>query len=483
MKLNKITISLLLALQVASSSALAIDQETIKAALAWAAAHNGGSVSVATPPPTPTPAQVVGVEEADQLEVANNAPSILENLGPSTSGSSQNTLNYATVVNIADYKGSTFFALMQGTVKPALDIYAKKGFQVIRGSQVEAALKKVDAKVSRNAISDAGSVELLKKISDQLYQSGRFYTLYDLPSAIVGGKDRYGLSTFYALVSGGGVAVKINDQNFAYNVNYGTGDVAQDEMTGRSFGEAPGRLALDASDAHYLQMLEKYVRTSGDRVQDFYQSLLEILTNNDTSNFSRISNEGQAVASDFIAVYVAEQDRHLMANLQSHHWDQALLEVTLLGAFHAGQDKVAVMYNGLLTSTTEKQITGCSTNAKVQKAAGMVDYWQFSKSTDPKSCSRSGINVTNRDFRKLESKISYFEKNRNPQLVANVTRHFTNIQQTGNIFLDLSNFLINFKTARSFDVKTLQLSKDFTAFLMQVKKDANEISKSIVQGQ
>ena len=75
------------------------------------------------------------------------------------------------------------------------------------------------------------------------------------------------------------------------------------------------------------------------------------------------------------------------------------------------------------------------------------------------------------------------KKNRNPQLVANVTRHFTNIQQTGNIFLDLSNFLINFKTARSFDVKTLQLSKDFTAFLMQVKKDANEISKSIVQGQ
>lgn len=395
---------------------------------------------------------------------------------------SQMTLDYATVVDISKYKGTTFFSMMERVVKPALDQYAQKGFRVVDGNAAVAALSKVAPKVSKGAIRAAGSVEQLKKIGDQLAATHANVTFYNLPALIAeagGGPGRFNLTTYFALVSGGGVAVRIEDGSYAYNVNYGSGAVPKDEMTGRSFGEAPGRLALDASDSHYLQMLERYVRTSGTAVESFYRSMLDILMNNDTSNYNRISDEGKAVAADFIAVYVAEQDRHLMANLQSHHWDQALLEVTLLSAFHAGQSQVAVMYQDRLSNRTHRQDDGCSTDAKVEKDAGMVDYWQFSSNTDPQHCNRSGINITKRQFRKLGRMITNFERKRNPKLIAGIEKRMKGIQISGNLFADLSTFLINYHTPKSLDAKTLALASEFTEFLMYVRTDADEITAEI----
>jgi hypothetical protein len=169
--------------------------------------------------------------------------------------------------------------------------------------------------------------------------------------------------------------------------------------------------------------------------------------------------------------------------LQTHHWDEALLEVTLLAAFHAGQDQVYIMNDGLLTAQTAKQASGCSVAEKAFKPAGMIDYWQFSKSTDPENCNRSGINVTRRDFRKLETLISDYELKNNPDLVARVNRHFKNIQLSRNVFSNLTDFLINFNTPRKLDAKTLELAQDFTAFLMQVNKDAQKITELILATQ
>ena len=455
-----------------------IDEETKKKAAEFIKKNFGEQPPVVQTPPPPK-----------QPDVAQ-PPVVVVPVQPKpnegTSQSATNKLKFATVVDIGDYKGNTFFALMQSKIKPELDEYAERGFEVILGDDVEVALSNVDRKVSRNAISNAGSVDQLKSIADQLHAMGKFHTFYELPDVLgsigVGG-GRWNLTTFLALVSGGGVAVKINEENYAYNVNYGTGEIAKDEMTGRSFGEAPGRLALDASDAHYLTTLQSYVRSSGNNIETFFLSILEILTNNDTSRFSAIKPAGQAVAADFIAVYIAEQDRHLMANLQTHHWDEALLEVTLLAAFHAGQDEVSIMHEGLLKPQTAKQTPGCFTGTKSIKPAGMIDYWQFSKSTDPESCNRSGINVTRRDFRKLESIISAYEIQNNPDLVNRVNRHFKSIQINQNVFANLSAFLINFKTPRKLDNKTLELAKDFTAFLMQVNKDAQKITESILASQ
>ena len=101
----------------------------------------------------------------------------------------------------------------------------------------------------------------LLKLADDLNQAGQKITFYDLINNPGIKRDKYGLSAFLALVSGGGVAVKVNEDVYAYNVNYGTGEIADDEMTGRSFG-AVGTFhkADDASDAAYLKALEKIAR-------------------------------------------------------------------------------------------------------------------------------------------------------------------------------------------------------------------------------
>lgn len=401
----------------------------------------------------------------------------------SISADAKNLLKYQTLVNISEHKGSTFFSVMESTIKPSLDEYATQGFEVADGKTVIAALKKVDPKVARRALSAAGDIATLKQLADDLSQNGAI-TFYDLPQAIADagvGQGRYDLATFLALVSGGGVAVQINSENTAYNVNYGTGEYEKDEMTGRSFGEAPNRLALDASDKHYLEILENYVRSGDTNIAEFYRAILEILLNSDTKNYAKIAPEGQVVATDFIAVYIAEQNRHLMAELKTHHWDEALLEVTLLSALHAGQKNVMVMYNGELTSTTLKQAPGCSDTERAEKKASMVDYWQFSSSTDPESCNRSGINVTRRDFRALGAAITAYQLENNPELVENVERHLTNTRTKGNLFAQLSEFLINYKTPKKLSKANLQLAEDFTAFLMQVKKDANKTSEFITQ--
>lgn len=398
----------------------------------------------------------------------------------------RNLLKFETVVDLSDKKGQTFFALMQNEIKPALDQYATEGFKPANGQKVLAGLKNVDSKVSQRAIQAAGSPQKLKQLGDALSREHDLITFYDLPQAIADAgfsQGRYDLATFIALVSGGGVAVKIDSENIAYNVNYGTGEFEKDEMTGRSFGEAPERMALDASDKHYLTILENYVRTEGSNTEHFYRSLLQILLNSDSSGYSEISEAGQAVATDFIAVYTAEQDRHLMAELKNHHWDEALLEVTLLSAFHAGQKNVMVMFEGELTDTTLKQAPGCNEGERASKKASMVDYWQFSSSTDPANCNRSGINITRKDFRNLGAYITEYQRENNPELVENVERHFRGSKQSTNLFADLSKFLINYSTPEKLDKETLELAEDFTAFLMQVKKDANKASNYIIQNQ
>lgn len=393
---------------------------------------------------------------------------------------SKNKLNFKTVVNISDNKGSTFFSLMESEIKPSLDNYANKGFKVCTGNQVEDFLSQVDKKVSRKAVTAAEGVNQLKNVAEKINAKYAKITFYQLPEAIAqagASKGRFDLATFYSLVSGGGVAVKIDENNVTYNVNYGSGDIDKDEMTGRSFGESFSRLALDASDKHYLDTLEAYIRSSGSNTKYFYKSLIEILLNNDTSSFSKINKDGQAVATDFVAVYIAEQDRHLMAKLRSHHWDKALLEVTLLSALHAGQSQIMVMYNGNLTAQTYKQDNGCSIAPKVVKKASLADYWQFSKSDKPENCKRSGINITKDDFTKLGQKISDFERKNNPKIYYSVARHFKNLRSSGNVFSDFSAFLINYSTPKKLSPETLELAEEFTTFLMQVRSDAKLISK------
>lgn len=394
----------------------------------------------------------------------------------------RNLLSYEDVIHVGDYKGQTFLSLMQEVIKPALDEKANHGFQMATGAEVAERWELVESKVARKAISAAGSLENLIELADQIHANYEGHTFYELPEIISDlgySKGRFDLTTFLSLVSHGGVAVQFDKNNISYNVNYGTGENKNDERTGRSFGESHERLALDASDKHYLSILEDYVQNDPENLEHFYQTILSILLNSDTSGFKKITKAGQAVATDFLAVYIAEQDRHLMSNMSKHPWDEALLEVTLLAAFHAGQDEIHVMYDGVLTGTTFQQTTGCSETDPREKKASLIDYWQFSSNSDPAHCSRSGINITRKDFRALGAKITSHQREINPDLVKRIERHL-GVKNSRNLFADLSGFIINLETADQLDEETLQLADDFTEFLLQSKDSAEQLTQRIL---
>ncbi len=396
---------------------------------------------------------------------------------------SSESLKFKTEVDLNQFTGISFLAMMKEQVKPRLDKYAEDGFTVASVEDVVAALDKVSSKVKSQALKAAGGLESLKKVVTAL--QGQNVNLYNLPEKIaaahIPGVNRYSLSTFLSLASGGGVALRLNETDVSYNVNYGIGRQAKDEMTGRSFGEGPEHLADDASDKSYLQSLQRYFSSETLNTNEFYKSLLQILTNSDASGLKKVSPDGQSVMSDFLAIYVAEQDRHLMSDLSKHAWDVALLEVTLLSAFHAGQSKFMVMFGGQLVDKVPKQAPGGEPRTDLRDA-NMTDWWQFSSNPDPASKNRSGINVTKKDFRALGSVISDYMRKEHADLVQNVERHFPQAKAGGNIFQKLSDFLINKNAPRSLS-NAEELATDFGAFLDMVRQEANNITTQRLQFQ
>jgi hypothetical protein len=399
--------------------------------------------------------------------------------------------NFTQIVDLAEHKGTPYFELMRTKIKPMLDRYAEEGFVVADGKTVVSALDLVSRKVAAGAMKGMREKDIFA-VADSLNRSGKKITFYDLPEVLSNTRgfrgDRYDFTTFLALVSGGGVAVKIADEIYAYNVNYGTGKIDKDEMTGRSFGAAGSyHKADDASDAAYLRALNAVARPktpdNGRDVMEFIRTILQVIVSSDASNIKNISNDAKAVASDFIAVYTAEQDRHLMANLKSHHWDSALLEVTLLAAFHAGQDKLTLfteVKEGVYEFSDKviDQIARRRTPPDLRpRDAGLVDYWQFSK--NPENPNRSGINITRGSFSRLESAITAYERKHHPELVKNIERQIKGGSNGRNIFDSVSDFLINFKTQNDVRNAGAKLTEAYVQFLDQVRKDANLISKEI----
>jgi hypothetical protein len=387
-------------------------------------------------------------------------------------------LDSQVVVELGSMKGQTYFTLMKETVKPKLDAIAKQGFTPVDGKKAVETLSNVGQKVGTGAMRAARDNDTLAAVADGL--NGQTVNFYDLPEAI--GKvnksvSRFDLTTYLALASGAGVAIEINDKNTFYNVNYGAGDVAEDEMTGRSFSETPLHKADDISDKSYLKGLEDLVR--GEKNQgDFFSVVLQGLVNCDFSGYAKLSDLGQSVATDFFAIYTAEQDRHMMSGLKTHPWDEALLEVTLLSSLHGGQDKIALMVSGEMKDVVENQVRCGQSDGKTRDAS-LIDYWQFTTNPDPKACGRSGINITRKDFRALGLAISQFEREQNPEIVANVERHFTGVRTGANVFAELSADLISDKAPRSMGRDGQLLVNDMLAFLEQVRKDANQITSSV----
>ncbi|MCO4793489.1 MAG: hypothetical protein KC493_07250 [Bacteriovoracaceae bacterium] len=417
---------------------------------------------------------------------------LLTLLNGSLAFAQDNKLGCDNVINFSDFKGMTYLSFMEEAVKPTMDEYAMEGYVLKGRAEAEEALKNVSGKVRWAATKAAGSKETLLDIADEL--EGQVTNMYELPgliASVYNNVNRYKLATFFGLVNCAGAIVQYAPGHYAYNIHYGTGDVDKDERTGRSFGEGHERDADDASDKNYLRDLEEFGLEHESSMNNFYSALVKSLSNSDSSDMKEVSDFGKTLLTDFLAVYTAEQARNLMDGRISLHWDAALLEVTLLGAFHAGQDQVKLFYKNpntgesSFTSTVLNQDTGCSVKERKERSARVYDYWQFSSSVDPSHCRRSGINITKKSFRKLGELISKYQEQNSPELVNNVLGHIGRSSRGKlNIFKQLSKFYISSKTAKALgEEESNELAKDFSAFLAQVKKDAKKITVMIENGE
>jgi len=390
--------------------------------------------------------------------------------------------DYAHTLNLNDFKGQTHLAFMHDAVRPAMVELATDGYEVCSPADVQTAYDASNKKVQGKITKNFGGIANVKKIVKAM--QGTTVTLATLPQEIrkVDAKASiYDMANFIGLACGGGVRINYDENNYGLNVHY---DVTE-ERSGRSYGVGPTRGANDASDKEYLTDLQAYVTANQENLGEFYKTMFQSLLNSDASNIGKIEEEGQTLITDFLSVFTAEQARNLMDDEVTPHWDAALMEVTLLAAFHAGQDEIKLYYNDpqtqktSFTNKTRKQ-TPCEVPEKMQ-AATLADYWQFSRNiTDPKNCKRSGINITKREFRQLGEDLTTYMTENHPEVVAQL-RTATGMRATEtNVLKGLSYVLVSDKAPRSYTAtKVRAITSAWTEFLGTITEESASITEWI----
>lgn len=278
------------------------------------------------------------------------------------------------------------------------------------------------------------------------------------------------------LVAGNGVSVKLSANNYNVHINFPNAPTG-----GRSYGWTAGEVG-DWSDAMYLDRLSEIVQSRNDRdLAVFFELVIKMVGASDANDLELLDIPSQMVANNFLAIYTAEAYRAMVPDGHKN-WDDALLQVTLLGAFHGGQKDLSKFYLGEFTDRSRKQNSGVYAKYKPgptadkapYKRAELRDYWQFS--ADPNS-KRSGVNITRLDFEKMGEAITRYERYvaKNPRL----ERIFTQIgddRKTGqkNVIRAISKF---FTTGQSKDPSRIPvLAQEISAFLMEVHADAEKIT-------
>jgi hypothetical protein len=261
------------------------------------------------------------------------------------------------------------------------------------------------------------------------------------------------------LASGSGTLVIIDPANYFYNVGYQKPNV----KSGRSYGVASGRSLLDPSDKVYLTEMAAYLKpaTTPD-ASPFYTAILKVLTNCNTSDFATLPATGQVTLTDFLAIYTAELDRHVMVNLvpSVHPWEIDLAEVTFLTSY--GAPSGMVMKSGSLVPGT----------AVAYYAVGTTG---------------SGIGETRKDFVKLATRITSFESDphHHPELI-NAIVNLTPIQDKkilSQVKGDVIRRFLVYLNRPEFQSSIQSHSSDFVntmvAFLKQISVDNGQITQYI----
>ncbi len=424
-------------------------------------------------------------------QLREDAPTPPPTIDPATTGNRELIENCKALANhytkaLELSPGVTYLRFMKDKVKPMIDDVATNGYDLTDGTGVELAYKCSVQKV-KGKIDKVG-LDLYKQLGDGI--PTRRVTLNNVSQKIKSFSqtvDPFDAANFLGFASGGGVLIKYNETNYSLNVHY---DVAN-LQSGRSYGVGPQKGANDASDREYLDELEHYTRASGDNIPAFYRTIFNSLITSDASGYPQVNDEGQGVLSDFLAIYTAEEARNLMQTGQIRpYWDAALLEVTLLAAFHAGQSQVGLYYFDLhtkkdsFTTKTFKQ-KSCALSSSTKKAS-LNDYWQFSRvwqSGSTSSCTRSGINLTKKEFRSLGQTITQWMRANQPDtfnaLASAMEIKPTQINDSLNLYFELSKMLISQRGLDTFD-NAAALSDAWVNFIGQSTTHANDITASLL---
>ncbi len=277
-----------------------------------------------------------------------------------------------------------------------------------------------------------------------------------------------------ALRNGEGIAVKLDANNHNFHVNF-----PNDPQGGRSYGWTEGQIG-DWSDRMYLDFLSEVVAGEEDNLENFYEVVIRMLGNCSTAGLSDLSHEAQRVATNFLAIYTAEEYRRIVDTGLS--WDDALLQVTLVAAVHGGQETHTMFYAGELTNQVPDQST-CGyfrdREGLRTRAARLNDYWQFGRKASAQFEARgrctgsSGINITRRDFEAMGRLITAYERD---------VKESANLQAVESIVGSSPNFIKAvakyFTTGKARAKDTNRLATKLAALMIEVREDAAEITAS-----
>ncbi len=295
---------------------------------------------------------------------------------------------------------------------------------------------------------EAGLRALVKKLEGQTFTPESMVSV--VRSAYRGDGNVFALAHFLAMASGAGTLVRVDAENYFYNFGYRDGSESDDVKSGRSYGAGPGHAANDASDIFYLNELEQSLQQD-EHPDAFYRTFLQVLTATDTSGYNRLNDRQQTVATDLLAIYTAELDRHLMVDLNpaKHPWENDLAEATFVALFNT---ESGLMYqDGALVKAPLRQ------------------HW--AKST---VSNRSGIGITRNDRRALQQKISVYLREYHAEEVAEL-EEIIGTRRDGDIFRALMEFINNAGTQSRVKANAKKITDTFVSLLEKTKAEAGDI--------
>lgn len=289
-----------------------------------------------------------------------------------------------------------------------------------------------------------------------------------------GGLAPFVIAPFLTMTSGGGVAVALYPGSYFYNYGYKPGSTDKTELdehvkSGRSYGAGPKHGALDPSDKDYLRELSVYFTSASDQeIEQFYRTMFQLLTKTDTNGFERLSDLGQTTLTDFMTIYTAELDRHLMTRLTSHEWENALAEVTLLASFSTSNDGMTFDVPADANNSAGRKVVPSS---QVRPDMRMVGFFGI-------GTQGTGLDGRMKQFRHgVTSKVAAAERRLNPKVVSNLEA-LMGLRAGADVIERVMDFLNRFQTQARVRQVSDQLTESMVQFLMQVRTDAKKISQS-----